>query len=105
MKLSYITFTFLLLLTLTACNSKQAAYDSCMAEVAADELKEPACRLERIKLAGYDSWLECSMSQTEECTKNNNARWKAEVNVYNECMERARTSTAPTAFDCANLLQ
>ena len=86
---------------------ESSGYNACIAKVKVAEQKTTDCRLAKVKAAGYDEWRDCLAKGMGDvsCGANDNARYKAEVQAYNECMEVERNEPASlTEGDCTKML-
>lgn len=86
---------------------ESSGYNLCMTKVSASQQKTKDCQLAKIKAAGFDEWRDCTKKGMDDalCAANDNARYKAEVNAHNDCLELDRNDPESLVEgDCTQLL-
>ena len=101
---------------------ESSGYNACIAKIEEREKAQEQCKTDKLAEAGYTDGVDCiecggyydidfsTGEKTyyegyEQCTICDTARYNAQVNANNECLEEFKDPSALTQFDCAELLQ
>lgn len=81
-----------------------SGYNACIAKIEEKVKAEEDCEIAKLAEKGYTDGLDCVGTFSENPICEDTARYNAEVNSSNDCMDVGKEITSLTQFDCLNLL-